>query len=108
MKSKARADQPTHIFVRNLLDVPDDADQIYDMLGEKERLGLALSRIAQDVSNLTTHGCTKGTENAGRIDAVERIVTRTNGIVTGIGVSAAVITFLIGLYYFFSHIARAQ
>lgn len=102
MQNKARADQPTHIYVRNLLNVPDDAEQIYDMLGEKERLGLALSRIARDVTDIKTRGCDVGAANAARIGAFEQWQSTAMGVVKGVGISAALITFLIGMYYFFA------
>ena len=52
-----RSDQPTHLYVRNLLGDPDDPQLVFGDLTENQRVGLALVRIADELAEMQKYGC---------------------------------------------------
>ncbi len=76
-----RSQQPTQLFVRDLLGDPDDPGLVFDDLTPQQRLGLSVVRLADDIHHMRTDGCE-------RLHRLERWYWRVVG--AGAGISAVV------------------
>ena len=78
-----RSEQPTELFVKNLLGDPDSPELVFDTLTEMQRVGLSIVRLAQDntqghadimrqLDALRKEGCDRYPGVEGRVDRLER------------------------------------
>ena len=88
------ANQPTHLFVRNLLGTSDSPDAIYDNLTLEQRRDLVLVRIADEISAVREHGCDKRNGDLQRVAALENFMRIAKGVIYGIAGASAVVGFI--------------
>ena len=88
------AEQPTHLFVRNLLKIPDPVDGIYDELSSQQQLGLCISRVAEDIARIQINGCDKRNGDLARITKLERFIHIAKGVIYGVAGAGAIVGFV--------------
>ena len=91
------SEQPTRMAIRNILGVPPDEDLIFDTLTHEQRLGLALSRVAEDIDAMQAHGCEIGKSNIARLGKLEAWYYKMVGVFAACGGFVTLIFLLIGI-----------
>lgn len=87
--------QPTHIKVRTILGVPPRGeDSFYETLTDSQRIGLAISWVAEDQEDLRQRGCALHPALCSRVSTLERWITWGKGGVMFLGAAAAIIFFV--------------